>query len=288
MRSLSTKCNFCGRSFKRPLRQINEARKFGWKSYCSAECLRLSRKKAKKYVCANQECGKIFERKPSELKKSKKFYCSHRCAAIVNNQEYPKNVGILKNCAFCGNGFKSREKYCSRPCKDRGQTVSRGEILSYIKEFFGKNGRIPFKNEYIHAHAARARFGSWNSAIKTAGFDPNPVMFANKHVAKDGHACDSLAEKIIDDWFYKRRINHERNVGYPGNDRLRVDFKVGNCWIEFFGLKGQHKRYDELMKMKLKLSRDQKLKLISLFPDDLPSFSGAITISNFLAKKNEK
>jgi hypothetical protein len=107
----------------------------------------------------------------------------------------------------------------------------------------------------------RKHFGTWNNVIRAAGFEPNPVMFANKHIANDGHKCDSLAEKIIDDWLYARKIEHKINVSYPGNCGFTVDFKVGDYWVEFFGLSGEHKRYDELKEKKLKLIIKFNLRL---------------------------
>ena len=138
-----------------------------------------------------------------------------------------------------------------------------------MKSFVKKNGRIPFKQEYLHSHAARLRFGSWNKAIVAAGFPPNPVMFAKKYIAKDGDKCDSLAEKIIDDYLSKRNIKHVRNFPYPGNKGFTVDFKVGKNWIEFFGLSGGLKRYDELKERKLRLAKRHKLKIIEIYPGDI-------------------
>lgn len=94
-------------------------------------------------------------------------------------------------------------------------------------------------------------------------------MFAKKYIAKDGHTCDSLAEKIIDDWLARRGIAHKRSYPYPGNFGFSVDFKVGEYWIEFFGLYGQLRRYDELMKQKLKLINEYRLNLIAIYPKDL-------------------
>ncbi len=147
--------------------------------------------------------------------------------------------------------------------------MDESEIVRLIERFYEKSGRIPLKREFPHYHAARGRFGTWNNAIKTAGFDPNPVMFANKYVANDGHKCDSLAEKIVDDWLYARNIKHKTNVPYPGNDGLSADFKVGDFWIEFFGLHGQHKKYDELKEKKSKLVKKYNLNLIALYPKHL-------------------
>ncbi len=116
---------------------------------------------------------------------------------------------------------------------------------------------------------ARRIFGSWNAAIAAAGFKPNPVMFANKYVASDGHVCDSFAEKIIDDWLASRYITHTRNVPYPEDKRLTADFVVGKHWIEFFGLAGELKEYDRLVRRKKNLSRKYHMNLIALYPNDL-------------------
>lgn len=94
-------------------------------------------------------------------------------------------------------------------------------------------------------------------------------MFAKKHIAKDGHICDSLAEMIIDDWLYAKSIAHKRTIPYPGNKTLTADFVVGEYWIEFFGLYGQHRRYDELRNEKLQLVKKYNLKFIALYPANL-------------------
>lgn len=263
------KCSYCGKRVLRSLKRINESKKFGWKIFCSNRCLGLSKRKLVSFVCANPACNKVFQRNPSDSKKSKNFYCSLRCAALVNNYKYPKNRGVLKICAYCGKNFKSRKKYCSRLCKDKGETVSGKDIIVLIQKFFVENGRIPFRNEFTHARAARFRFGTWNNAIKAAGFKTNPVMFAKKYIANDGDKCDSLAEKIIDDWLNARKIKHLRNFHYPGNEGFTVDFKVGDFWIEFFGLSGQLRRYDQLKRRKLKLAKKYKLNLIQIYPKDI-------------------
>ncbi len=222
-------------------------------------------------VCENPECGKEFFRRIHKI--SKYNYCSHSCAVIVNNKTHPRHPGVIKTCDYCGEKFKSREKYCSRKCKDLGGTILASDLIDEIKGFVRKNGRIPFKQEFPHSHAARLRFGSWNKAIKIAGFKTNPVMFAKKYISNDGHKCDSLSEKIIDDWLSARKIKHERNFYYPGSDGFTVDFKVGDFWIEFFGLSGELKRYDELKKRKLKLAKKYKLNLVEIYPKDIFSFN---------------
>lgn len=146
--------------------------------------------------------------------------------------------------------------------------ISKKQIIDEIRKFHSRNGRIPYKKEYNHYKASRGRFGTWNKAIEAAGFDPNPVRFAKKYKANDGHKCDSLAEKIIDDWFYARKIPHERNIPY-NYKRMTSDFKVNGHLIEFFGLKGELKTYDSLAKEKERLWRKQNLRVIAIYPKNL-------------------
>lgn len=157
-------------------------------------------------------------------------------------------------------------------CWPKPQKITKEQIIEAIRQFHKQNGRIPLKREYNHYIAARLRLETWNKAIKAAGFEPNPVMFAKKFIANDGHKCDSLAEKIIDDWLYRKKIKHKINVPYPGNTSnppLTADFIVENLWIEFFGLNGELAKYDRNRKKKLKLVKVHYLNLIEIYPQDL-------------------
>jgi hypothetical protein len=42
-------------------------------------------------------------------------------------------------------------------------------------------------------------------------------QIGKKYIAKDGHKCDSFAEKIIDDWLYSNNVEHQRNIPYPNS-----------------------------------------------------------------------
>jgi len=149
---------------------------------------------------------------------------------------------------------------------------SKKELLDRIRKFYLKNGRIPLKREFNMYREYQQRFGSWNNAIKLAGFKPNQVIFSKKCIAKDGHACDSYAEKIIDDWLFEHRIPHERNLPYP-NRKMTADFAIGNVRIEYFGLRGLNKIYDRTIQIKRDICQEGKLKLIEIYPTDLFSKS---------------
>jgi len=116
---------------------------------------------------------------------------------------------------------------------------------------------------------ARKAFGRWNRAIEIAGYIPNPVLFSHRHLALDGHICDSLAERIVDDWLFDRGITHETNVSYPGGSRYTVDFKVGDYWIEYLGLINSIDKYKKSFQQKESLAKDYNLKLIKIYPSDL-------------------
>lgn len=163
---------------------------------------------------------------------------------------------------------------------------SRKDLIKMIQRFFNKTGRIPLKREMASPYRAFLRvFGNWNKAIEAAGLAPNAILFAKKFIANDGHKCDSLSEKIIDDWLYSRKIFHRVNVCYPGEKFFTADFVVGDVWIEFFGLSGELRSYDDLKYRKLKVARKFNLKLIQIYPQDLFPESRLDEILGFLNKR---
>lgn len=143
-------------------------------------------------------------------------------------------------------------------------------MIDKTKEFVLNNNRLPSKREYQKDYKKIYYcFGSWNNMIKLCGFCPNTEKFSKKHIANDGHKCDSLSEKIIDDWLYARNIPHKTKVIYPWNNGMSADFKVNDIWIELFGLCGQLKTYDKLMENKLRKIKEYNLNLISLYLSDI-------------------
>ena len=148
---------------------------------------------------------------------------------------------------------------------------TRQQLISKIKDFREEFGRIPTKREfYNHWQPFRRVFGSWNNAILAAGFKPNPVLFANKWQAKDGHICNSLSEKIIDDFLSASNIEHQKDVYYPNQKKFSADFLIrGKFWIEFLGLKNVSKRYDRLFERKKALAKKNGIRIVELFPGDL-------------------
>lgn len=275
-------CDYCHREFERDNRHIHEAEKFNWKQFCSIKCQKNYRRTGKVLICGNKKCKRKFYRQIGEMKKNKNYFCSNHCAAVFNNEIRSVNKRT-KKCANpdCKNLILSARIYCSQICFLKcvnlvpsvnriDKIIYKERVIKAIKIFVKNNNRVPFKVEMRNLYRpARIAFGTWNNAVKAAGFKPNKLKFTHKYIANDKHVCDSLAEKIIDDWLFARKISHQRGVYYPNQKKFKTDFKVGNYWIEFFGLTGQLKTYDVLKKKKLELIKILRLKLIKIYPRDL-------------------
>jgi len=145
---------------------------------------------------------------------------------------------------------------------------SKKDLLNKIYDFYLREGRIPLKREFNMYGEYQKLFGSWNNAIKLAGFEPNQVVFSKRYTAKDNHVCDSFAEKIIDDWLFKNKIEHKKNYPYQ-ETKMTADFAVGRIRIEYFGLAGSNRNYDLIINKKRKLCEAKGLKLIEIYPSEL-------------------
>lgn len=260
-------CSYCKKAFLKDNRHINENIKLGNNFYCSAKCQYTFKNKQVDLECENLACMNKFKRAPNDI--SPNNYCSRACAVSINNMKFPKKIAVIRKCGFCDDKLLNYRKYCSVNCKSRALTISKEEVISRIKHFHKKHGRIPVKREMWGIYKpARKYFGTWNNAIIAAGFKPNPIMFADKCIANDGHICDSVAEKIIDDYLSEKGIVHERSVVYPEGE-YTADFRIEDKMIEFFGLAGEHKRYDEIRTIKQKIMKKHGLFLIEVYPKDL-------------------
>ncbi len=116
-------------------------------------------------------------------------------------------------------------------------------------------------------------FGSWNEAIRRAGFTPNTSSVGNEVTAKDGHKCKSLGEKVIDDWLFDHDIPHEKEVCYPFS-RMRADWRIFDAFIEYFGLDTGYdnwlnNEYRARIEHKRAICREWNIRLIEIFPNDL-------------------
>ena len=79
---------------------------------------------------------------------------------------------------------------------------------------------------------------------------------------KDGHYVKSKMEKAVDDFLSTHGIPHEVYPTIP-HSHYTADFKVGDVYIEVWGLKGR-KDYDEAMKKKIEHYRMHSIRMISI------------------------
>jgi len=287
MNLVKVKCAFCGKEYFRQAGQVNEAKKFGWHQYCSKECQKKARITRVEKVCGNPNCNNVVSRTLNQFRRSKSglIFCSQTCAAIVNNKKclkgHAKIKPKLKICVQCGKPFRKSTgnlKYCSIRCRRKAEWYTQKEVLEIIRNTARKLKRVPARRELREIDGAYKRFfGSWSNAVIAAGFQPNRShnqrMYKRVFTkALDGHICDSVSELLIDNWFIKNKIEHERNVSYPDTNHKAdwvINFKGKTIFVEYFGLAKDSPRYDRSITKKKTLCRRHKIKLIEVYPWDL-------------------
>lgn len=175
-------------------------------------------------------------------------------------------------------------------------SASEQDILKYLEDLAVVLGRVPSQNfgegmadlldltdderlvllkllkKKPTVKCVKSVFGSWLNALIQAGVLEDGTRKTSRgiqSIAKDGHVCLSLGEKTIDDYLYSHGIHHEKEPRYPEGN-FRGDFKVGNTFIEYFGLTG-NPDYDAKTKEKIRLCKKHNIILIALYPEDLIS-----------------
>jgi len=290
MSKVKVKCYSCHKPFLTKRAYFVFNKEFGYNSFCSKKCHYKSKLQGKTLSCKNPECDKKFYRAPNNI--SAFNYCSKSCAAIINNQKYPK--WPVKYCRKCKKPFRrAGSSYCSILCGKLGRfKYSKDEIISFIKNYHQDINRVPPKRELPKiSHKAIHLFGSWNNAISAAGLNPNRSHDNRMYKrllgkAADGHKCDSASEILIDNWLHKNNIRHSRNVSYPNTNHV-ADWAIDNIdnsdiFIEYFGLAKDSSRYDRAIRRKHQICKKHGIKLISIYPEDLYKTSNFIHKLEFL------
>jgi len=272
-------CKNCNKIFLKDKRHYKENIKLNRNFYCSRKCEYKYKTNKKTLVCEN--CGKKIKRTICAI--SPHNFCSQSCAATINNKKHPKRNAKKIKCKNCGKTFKrwvtGNKKYCSMDCFNKVRLYKPEELLEIIKNTAKKLKRVPARREFFGRidKACVRFFGSWNEAISAAGFIPNRShdnrMYKRISTkAIDGHFCDSISETLIDNWFYKNKILHEKNVHYPSTNH-KADWAIisknNKTFIEYFGLANDSPRYDRSIKEKKMLCKKQNILLIAIYPKDL-------------------
>lgn len=89
---------------------------------------------------------------------------------------------------------------------------------------------------------------------------------------RDGHEVRSEDERRVDDWLSERGIPHEVEPKLKG---MRPDWRVGNVYVEYWGLSGQQ-GYEARRADKLALYRKRRLRLVEIFPEDVSALDAKL------------
>ena len=118
---------------------------------------------------------------------------------------------------------------------------SKESIISSIQQFYIKNGRIPqrrdFNNtqEYPSNTTVTKYFGSWNNAIRAAGYKPvTSDLYGVATYGLDGHKYRSRAEAYFADKFLYNVYEYEIEPKYPEPYSYIYDWYIPslNLYIE--------------------------------------------------------
>ena len=132
-------------------------------------------------------------------------------------------------------------------------------------------------------------FGSWFKVLIAAGVlenDAQKMNFGYRCLANDGHECNSLAEKSIDDWLHLNNIPHEKEPAYP-TGFFRGDWKVDKIFIEYWGLRG-NEDYDNKIFIKREVLKDYNIPLIEIGLNDLPNLDMKLKVLRNYCIDNSK
>lgn len=84
-----------------------------------------------------------------------------------------------------------------------------------------------------------------------------------RYACADGHEARSTYEQKVDDWLHERGLPHELEPAYPWDRRYRADFKVGDAYIEVWGVT-DNEAYKKRKAMKIARCKDAGLRLIQI------------------------
>ncbi len=198
----------------------------------------------------------------SSRQKGKKFESwvpvqGHVAKCLYNNKEYfidelagPIHYSTIidKDTKSLPIQIKSKFKHIVGVFKKRNintgnhvNTYSIEYLLSCIKEFYKLHNRIPsyieFQNNKPGSGVYQYRFGSWNNAIKAAGFEPNyNDGFGTRTYSKDGILYRSQAEAYFVDNYLYGKYTYEYERKYDNHNKY-YDFYIKelNLYIELDG-----------------------------------------------------
>ena len=147
-------------------------------------------------------------------------------------------------------------------------TIEQKELINQISKAVEQAGDIrrdKLKN-LISLHKCKKLFSNFTLALIAAGFNPC-VKIGKKHIAKDGHMCDSYEEMLLDNLLIELNIPHDVHIKYPEGN-YKCDFYINEYLIiEYTGYsniknKYLNNRYNERLNDKLLIAKKYNIKVL--------------------------
>lgn len=117
-------------------------------------------------ICTH--CGKSFDKKKSQIKKSKNHFCTRSCAASYNNKGHTRRKPIKRTCKTCGafyfnsNGRRSRV-HCHNCFETNEQKILRHQNMT-LQEFHSLESVANKHPSWKNAHIRNFN-RSWNKQL---------------------------------------------------------------------------------------------------------------------------
>jgi predicted DNA-binding protein YlxM (UPF0122 family) len=106
--------------------------------------------------------------------------------------------------------------------------------------------------------------------LEGIGVERREVIYGYKEflTCHDGDLVKSTYERRVDNWLYKMGIPHDYGKKLPGKTMCRCDFKVGDVYIEIWGLIGTEFYEEKMEEKKIPYYEKHGLNRIDLSPED--------------------
>lgn len=202
--STEVKCSHCNSMYYVPYGRVNKTK------YCSDKCRRNSKRNRIKYNCeyCNEECYKT----PSQMKKTKNHFCSHKCADAFRSESLRED----RKCEYCNDVFNVRkslkQRFCSMKCQSKWQSEY---LIGENANNFNKD--IPIKNRIIDCEWCKD---------KTIVKSPYKLKLVQEQKSKHFCSINCKQEWYAKDWSQNdewRRISSERAVKMLEKGTLKTD-----------------------------------------------------------------
>lgn len=176
--------------------------------------------------------------------------------------------GLAIACGVCSENLPVASKYWQDFKNIKKEILSINHML----------GRFPVTNDFVRL----GKGGLLSAIMKYHGGLRNlkhVLKYKGKYpIAKDGHACDSYSEVIVDDFLLANNISHRRDIQFNfGNIKCRPDFVLNNgTLIEVLmadyrkkNYRGKLKYYVERYSKKKEAYLLYNYKVIEVFPAEI-------------------